>query len=193
MPIILKESTPTNMKKLLICFVLTLLGNVVKAQNDYGNFFNAISGGLEFGAATLREPLLSGFIGYNKPKSYIKFKFSAVMQDTYEVNVDEEKTTVPGFSEAALILGKKVKINENSRFEFGAGAAMTSDLKKYDQSNSDTVRDKIIQKNAAGLVAEARYILRFVDDIGISISINGNANSQKTFATAGLGVVFGLK
>lgn len=179
------------MKKLFLFFVLALLGNMAKAQNDFGNFFNALNGGLEFGAATLREPLLSGFIGYNKPKSYIKFKFSSVMQDTYEVNVDGEKTTVPGFSEAALMLGKKVKVNSSSRFEFGAGAAVTSDLKKYDQSNSDTLRDKIIQKNAAGLVAEARYIFRFVDDISISISINGNVNNQKTFATAGLGFVFG--
>ncbi|GAA4196380.1 hypothetical protein GCM10022289_02010 [Pedobacter jeongneungensis] len=181
------------MKKLLLFFVLALLGNAAKAQRDYDNFFNALNGGIEFGAATLREPLMSGFIGYNKPNSYIKFKFSSVMQDTYEVNVNGEDTKVPGFSEAALMLGKKVKINTNSRFEFGAGAAVTSDLKKYDQSNSDTTRDKIIQKNAAALVAEVRYVFRFIDDIGVSISINGNVNKQKTFATAGLGLVLGLK
>ncbi|WP_025146787.1 hypothetical protein [Pedobacter jeongneungensis] len=181
------------MKKLFLLFVLALPGNMAKAQTDYGNFFSALNVGIEFGAATLREPLMSGFIGYNKPKSYIKFKFSSVMQNTYEVNVNGENNKVPGFSEAALMIGKKVKINANSRFEFGVGAAVNSDLKKYDQSNSDTTRDKIIQKNAAGLVAEVRYVFRFIDDVGVSISINGNANNQKTFATGGLGLVLGLK
>jgi hypothetical protein len=181
------------MKKLFLLFVLALPGNVAKAQKGYGNFFNSLNAGIELGAATLREPLMSGFIGYNKPKSYIKFKFSSVMQDTYEVNVNGENNKVPGFSEAALMIGKKVKINANSHFEFGAGAAVNSDLKKYDQSNSDTTRDKIIQKNAAGLVAEVRYVFPFVDDIRVSISINGNVNNQKTFATAGLGFVFGSK
>ncbi|GGG98947.1 MULTISPECIES: hypothetical protein [Pedobacter] len=181
------------MKRLFVFLFLALLGNMAKAQTGSGDFLKMLNGGLEFGAATFREPLVSGFIGYNKPGSYIKLKFSSVLQDTYEVNVNGEETTVPGFSELALMLGKKVKINPNSRFEFGAGAAVTSDLKKYDQSNSDTMRDKIIQKNAAGLVAEARYLFRFVDDVSISISVNGNANNQKTFATAGLGVVFGSK
>ncbi|MEH3113005.1 hypothetical protein [Pedobacter terrae] len=181
------------MKKLFLFFVFVLLGHVAKSQEGYGDFFQHLSGGLEFGAATLQKPLLSGYIGYHKPGSYIKFKMSSVLQETYEVNVDGEKTTVPGFSEAALILGKGIKSNSNHRFEFGGGVAVIADLKKYDQSNSDTLRDKIIQKNSAGIVAEARYIYRFVDGVGISVSVNGNANRQKTFATIGLGLVFSAK
>lgn len=181
------------MKRLSLVLGLALLGNVAKSQEDYGDFFRNLSFGLEFGAATLQKPLLSGFIGYHKPGSYLKFKMSSVLQDTYEVNVDGEKTTVPGFSELALVLGKGFRSNSNHRFEFGAGMAVIADLKKYDQSNSDTVRDKIIQKNSAGIVVEARYIYRFVDGVGVSVSVNGNANRQKTFATMGLGVVFSSK
>jgi hypothetical protein len=193
LPIILNELNRLTMKKIVLFSVLILLGNVVKAQMYTDNFLNPISFGLELGAATLQKPLLSGFIGYNKPGSYLKFKISSVLQETYEVNVAGEETNVPGFSEVALMLGKRVKINSNHRFEFGGGVAVIADLKKYDQSNSDTTRDKIIQKNSAGIVAEARYIYRFVDGVGISLSINGNANRQKTFATAGLGLVFGSK
>ncbi|MFC1225158.1 hypothetical protein ACFE6N_15220 [Pedobacter sp. BG31] len=181
------------MKRLSLVLGLALLSNVAKSQEDYGDFFRNLSVGLEFGAATLQKPLLSGFIGYHKPGSYLKFKMSSVLQDTYEVNVSGEKTTVPGFSELALVLGKGFKLNSNHRFEFGAGMAVIADLKKYDQSNGDTVRDKIIQKNSAGIVAEARYIYRFVDGVGVSVSVNGNANRQKTFATMGLGVVFSSK
>jgi hypothetical protein len=191
--IILKELNNTVMKKIILLSVLTLLGSVVKAQRNVEDFFNSVSFGFELGAATLQKPLLSGFIGYNKPDSYLKFKISSVLQETYEVNVGGEETTVPGFSEVALMLGKRVKSNSNHRFEFGGGVAVIADLKKYDQSNSDTTRDKIIQKNSAGLVAEAKYIYRFLDGVGISLSINGNANRQKTFATAGLGLVFGSK
>ncbi|WP_406825466.1 hypothetical protein [Pedobacter sp. KACC 23697] len=181
------------MKKLFLFFVLALLVDVAKSQEGNDNFFRHLSGGLEFGAATLEKPLLSGCIAYHKPGSYLKFKISSIMQETYEVNVDGQKTTVPGFSEAALILGKGLKSNSNHRFEFGGGVAVIADLKKYDQSNSDTMRDKIIQKNSAGIVAEARYIYRFVDGIGVSLSVNGNANRQKTFASMGLGVVFSGK
>lgn len=181
------------MKKMILLSVLTLLGSVVKAQRNVEDVFNPVSFGLEFGAATLQKPLVSAFIGYNKPHSYLKFKMSSVMQETYELNVNGEKTTVPGFSEVALVLGKRAKINSNNRFEFGGGVALIADLKKYDESNSDTIRDKIIQKNSVGLVAEVRYIFRFVDGVGISLSVNGNANRQKTFATAGLGFVFGSK
>ncbi|CAH0173223.1 hypothetical protein SRABI27_01080 [Pedobacter sp. Bi27] len=181
------------MKKIILLSVLTLLGSIVKAQRNFDDFFNPLSFGLELGAATLQKPLVSGFIAYNKPGSYLKFKISSVMQESYEVNVNGEETTMPGFSEVALMLGKRVKINSNHRIEFGGGVALIADLKKYDESNSDTTRDKIIQKNSVGLVAEARYIFRFVDGVGISLSVNGNANRQKTFATAGLGLVFGSK
>lgn len=178
---------------LFIIFAVTSNGNVVKAQTNPDQFINALTGGLEFGAATLREPLVSGFIGYNKPQSYFKFKFSSVLQETYEVNINGEETTVPGFSEVALMLGKRIKVNSNSRIEFGGGAAVVSNLIKFDQSNSHTDRDKLIQKNAVGIVGEVKYIYRFVDGVGISLSINGNANKEKTFATAGLGIVLTSK
>jgi len=181
------------MKKIILLSVLTLLSSIVKAQTYTDQFFNPISFGLEFGAATLQKPLISGFAGYNKPNSYLKFKISSVLQETYEVNVGGEEKKVPGFSEVALVLGKRIKLNAGNRLEFGGGIAVIADLKKYDQSNSDSTRDKIIQKNAAGLVAEARYVFRFVDGVGISLSVNGNANGQKTFATAGVGLVFGSR
>lgn len=178
---------------LFIIFAATLNVNIVKAQTNPDQFISALTGGLEFGAATLREPLVSGFIGYNKPQSYFKFKFSSVLQETYEVNINGEQTTVPGFSELALMLGKRMKINSNSRIEFGVGAAVVSNLIKYDQSNSNTDRDKIIQKNAVGVVGEVKYIYRFVDGVGISLSINGNVNKEKTFASAGMGIVLTSK
>ncbi|WP_175632598.1 hypothetical protein [Pedobacter ghigonis] len=179
--------------KFALLLAIVLWSNLLMAQRSVDNFLSPIGFGLEFGAATLEKPLISGFVSYNKPESYLKFKISSVLQETYEVNVNGEETTVPGFSEVALILGKRIQIKPNHRLEFGGGVAVIADLKKYDQSNSDSTRDKIIQKNAAGLVAEARYIFRFVDGVGIALSLNGNANRQKTFATAGVGLVFGSR
>jgi hypothetical protein len=181
------------MKRIILLSVLTLLCNAVQAQRNEEDFFNPINFGLELGAATLQKPMVSGFVGYNKQASYLRLKISSVMQESYEVNANGEKTNAPGVSEVAFILGKRVKLNSNHRFEFGSGVAVIADLKKYDESNSDTVKEKIIQRNSVGLVAEAKYIFRFVDGVGISLSLNGNANRQKTFATAGLGLVFGSR
>ncbi|WP_316804093.1 hypothetical protein [Pedobacter nototheniae] len=181
------------MKKLIIIATITFAGYGSKAQSQVETFMGGLTGGLEIGAATLKEPLISGFVGYNKPKAYFKFRISSILQDTYEVNINGEETKLPGFSEVALILGKRIKINSNHRIELGGGAAVISDLKKYDQSNSQTSRDKIVQKNSAGLIAEAKYIYRFFNGVGLSLSVNGNANRQKTFASAGLGIVLTSK
>ncbi|TCD00772.1 hypothetical protein EZ449_19945 [Pedobacter frigidisoli] len=178
------------MKNIILVLALASSVGVANAQDNPYEFFNALSGGAEFGAATLKEPLISGFIAYNKPKSYLKLKFSSLSQDTYEVNVDGVETTRPGFSEVALAIGKRVKFNANNRLELGAGVALVADLRKYDESNSNTLREKIIQKNAVGLIGEIKYIFRFVDGVGVSLSINGNLNQQKSFAAAGLGLVF---
>lgn len=180
----------TEMKNIILVLAIASSVGVANAQDNPTEFFNAFSGGAEFGAATLKEPLVSGFLAYNKPNAYLKLKFSSLSQETYEVNVSGEETTRPGFSEVALVLGKRIKINANNRLEFGAGVALVADLKKYDESNSNTIREKIIQKNAVGLTGELKYIFRFVDGVGVSLSINGNLNQQKSFAAAGLGLVF---
>jgi len=181
------------MKKIILLFVFALSGSISKAQDKVYDFINSVGAGLEFGAATLKEPLISGFVAYSKPNAYLKFKLSSLPQEEYEVNVNGEETTVPGFSEIALALGKRSRINDNHRLEYGTGVAVVADLRKYDESNSDSHRDKIIQKNAVGLIGEIKYIYRFVDGVGISLSINGNLNQQKSFAAAGLGLVLCAK
>lgn len=181
------------MKKIILVFAFASSIGMANAQNNSDGFFNALSGGIEFGAATLKEPLISGFLAYNKPNSYLKFKFSSLSQEMYEINVNGEKTTTPGFSEAAFMLGKRIKLNPNNRLEFGGGVGLVADLRKYDESNSNTLREKIIQKNAVGLIGEIKYIFRFVDGVGVSVSINGNLNQQKSFAAAGLGLVLSSK
>ncbi|PWS29788.1 hypothetical protein DF947_20840 [Pedobacter paludis] len=182
-----------KMKTIIIVFALVLSIGLASAQDRGDVFFNSLSGGVEFGAATLKVPLISGFIGFNKPNSYLKLKFSSLSQEMYEVNVNGEETKKPGFSEVGLMFGKRLKLNPNNRFEFGAGVGLIADLRKYDESNSNTLREKIIQKNAVGLIGEIKYIFRFVDGVGVSVSINGNLNQQKSFAAAGLGLVFNSK
>jgi len=178
------------MKTFSIVLLLVCVTSGVKAQTDTPEFFNHLGMGFELGAATLKKPMLSGFINYRKTNTYLKFKVASVLQESYEVNVNGEEQTRPGLSEVGLVLGKMIRVNKDSYVELGAGPAILADLKKYDHSNSDSNRDKIIQRNTAGLTAEMRYIFRFAGTLGVSLSVNGNLNQQKSFGTAGFGLVF---
>ncbi|WP_421941030.1 hypothetical protein [Pedobacter sp.] len=178
------------MKTFKLIIFLVLFTSGVQAQTDTPDFFNHLGMGFELGAATLKKPMLSGFISYRKTHTYLKFKMASVLQESYEVNVNGEEQTRPGLSEVGFVVGKMIKLDGAGYFELGAGPSILMDLKKYDATNSDAFRDKIIQKNAPGLSAEVRYVFRFSGTLGISLSVNGNLNQQKSFGTAGFGLVF---
>ncbi|SER36837.1 hypothetical protein SAMN04488023_1088 [Pedobacter rhizosphaerae] len=187
---LIKLFKSTDMKTLSIVLLLVCITLGARAQTETPQFFDHLGMGFELGAATLKKPMLSGFLKYRKTNNYLKFKAASVLQESYEVNVNGEEQTRPGLSELSLVLGKMIQLKNDSYFELGTGPAILVDLKKYDGSNSDSNRDKIIQRNAAGLTAELRYMFRFAGTLGLSLSVNGNLNQQKSFATAGFGLVF---
>lgn len=159
----------------LACFSLTATG-----QTPLDDFLNALSAGFEGGPSTTKEPMLSGFCSYNRTQTYYKFKFTVMLQQQNE----QDK---PSMGEVGLLVGKCLLVGSRQVLEFGAGGTYVGPFRNNRTSRPDIDR---FFKKGIGLAGEMRYGYRLIKNFGLAVSLNGDLNRRKNFATTGIGVVF---
>lgn len=160
-------------------------------DKEYYHFVN-----LEMGRANSRGYMQLGY-AIQKKRSYLKLKFDGIHEpiDLFGGTQPKEST-----SASSALFGRSIVLNSYHTFQFGAGVAFVEDI-----SRGAFIRNtctswlclfgediyETIKRTNIGLPVEARYNLTFLQNVGVSFSVNANFNSLKTYSGFSLGLVFG--